>query len=77
MLQIQSGGSWEDFDDQDTAKPYVYDKIGNLISDEIEGIEQIAWDVDGKIRGITFDPNGDLRPSQCQRLVGAIEIHHK
>ncbi|MEO0583497.1 MAG: hypothetical protein AAF135_14835, partial [Bacteroidota bacterium] len=59
----QATNGTEDFDNQDsTQQKYFYDEIGNLISDQIEGIEQIKWNVDGKIRGITFDPNGDPRP---------------
>ncbi|MEL6135671.1 MAG: hypothetical protein AAFR59_20110, partial [Bacteroidota bacterium] len=60
----QATNGTEDFDNQDsTQQKYFYDEIGNLISDDIEGIQNIAWNVDGKIRGITFDPNGDPRPN--------------
>lgn len=40
-----------DVDDQDTLN-YEYDAIGNLISDEKEEIDEIIWNVGGKIRHI-------------------------
>lgn len=46
---------------------YVYDKIGNLVKDESEGVNGITWTVYGKIRSIdkgsglsyTYDPAGN------------------
>ncbi|PZR26530.1 MAG: hypothetical protein DI535_14065 [Citrobacter freundii] len=48
---VEAGSYAEDIDDQGTGN-YKYDKIGNLISDEAEGIESISWTVYGKISTI-------------------------
>jgi hypothetical protein len=51
-----------DVDDQDTLN-YAYDAIGNLIADEAEEIDEIIWNVGGKIRHIkrtTASPKPDL-----------------
>jgi len=49
----------EDIDDQ-TSYNYSYDEIGNLISDNAEGITAIDWNVYGKIRSISFSTKNNL-----------------
>jgi hypothetical protein len=44
-----------DVDDQDSLN-YAYDAIGNLIADEAEEIDEIIWNVGGKIRHIKRSP---------------------
>src|SRR5690606_34663093 len=41
-----------DIDDQSTGN-YTYDAIGNLVTDDQEGISEITWNVYGKISSIT------------------------
>jgi len=43
----------EDIDNQQSGN-YEYDAIGNLTADEQEGIEEIEWNVYGKIAGIKY-----------------------
>jgi RHS repeat-associated protein len=52
-----SGYSATDIDDEGTYtmgtdSNYHYDKIGNLIADEAEHIDEIKWDLQGKVRAV-------------------------
>ncbi|MDY8138497.1 DUF6443 domain-containing protein, partial [Aquimarina sp. 2201CG5-10] len=47
-----NGSQFNDLTDQDGGN-YQYDAIGQLISDQKEGITNIEWRVDGKVRKIT------------------------
>ncbi|MCB9018049.1 MAG: hypothetical protein H6544_05550 [Prevotellaceae bacterium] len=38
---------------------YKYDKIGNLVADKSEKIEEISWTMQGKVKRITRLPNSD------------------
>ena len=49
----------EDIDNQISTINYKYDPIGNLTSDEAEGLKQIDWSVYGKILKITKGSNKD------------------
>src|SRR5690606_6685497 len=49
---VSSGNYTTDIDDQGDDN-YAYDEIGNLISDDQEGISEISWNVYGKISSIT------------------------
>ncbi|MBX7227392.1 MAG: hypothetical protein K1X55_15260 [Chitinophagales bacterium] len=49
----------KDIEDQGTGN-YGYDEIGNLIRDDAEDIDEIVWDVYGKIKSINFDTKSDL-----------------
>src|SRR5690606_26729324 len=49
---VSSGNYTTDIDDQGDDN-YAYDEIGNLISDDQEGISEITWNVYGKISSIT------------------------
>ena len=60
---------WElilDIDDQSSENNYVYDAIGNLVSDEAEQISNITWSVYGKIRELnrTATPQVDVSNAQ-------------
>src|SRR5690606_13727569 len=48
---VSSGNYTTDIDDQGDDN-YAYDEIGNLISDDQEGISEITWNVYGKISSI-------------------------
>ena len=48
---VSAGNYSMDIDDQSTGN-YAYDKIGNMISDDVEGITNISWTAHGKIRQI-------------------------
>ena len=48
-----------DIDHQMNYPNYTYDAIGNLIADAAEGIDNITWNVYGKIKSI-HKTNGDL-----------------
>jgi RHS repeat-associated protein len=57
-----------DIDDQANPDNYTYDKIGNMISDDAEGISSIRWNIYGKILEIKkgtesiayqYDPAGN------------------
>tara|TARA_R110000744_G_scaffold217929_1_gene336636 strand:+ start:1004 stop:1285 length:282 start_codon:yes stop_codon:yes gene_type:complete len=39
---------------------YTYDQIGNLISDNAEGIDSIAWTPYGKVRAVYKDDNSEV-----------------
>src|SRR5690606_12612323 len=39
---------------------YVYDEIGNLVSDAEEGISNIDWTPYGKVRAVTKDDNSEV-----------------
>jgi len=39
---------------------YSYDQIGNLISDDAEGIDSIAWTPYGKVRAVYKDDNSEV-----------------
>jgi RHS repeat-associated protein len=47
----------EDIDDQNAGN-YQYDKIGNLVKDEAEGLQSINWTVYGKIASISKQKDG-------------------
>ncbi len=47
----------EDIDDQGESN-YQYDKIGNLVKDEAEGLQSISWTVYGKIASISKQKAG-------------------
>jgi len=49
---VGAGNYTEDVDDQNEAN-YKYDRIGNLSSDEAEGLQSVTWTVYGKIASIT------------------------
>lgn len=49
-----------DIDDQTSSTNYEYDEIGNLTSDEKEGITSIVWNVYGKIKSIDKSSGPDL-----------------
>jgi len=61
---------------------YSYDKIGNLVSDQAEGISEVKWNVQGKIASISktsgqtitygYDPDGN-RISKTVSGAGATE----
>jgi RHS repeat-associated protein len=65
---VAAGAHTADIDDQDVGN-YTYDDIGNLITDQAEGINGIVWTVYGKIRSINktdgtlieyqYDPAGN------------------
>lgn len=55
-LAINSGNYADDVDNQNSNN-YNYDEIGNLIKDEAEEIENIEWNLYGKIKKITRKPN--------------------
>ncbi|TAE49371.1 MAG: hypothetical protein EAZ89_14295, partial [Bacteroidetes bacterium] len=57
---IDAANYAEDIDSQ-SWNNYTYDSIGNLISDVSEGISNITWNLDGKIRGVQRTP-GSARP---------------
>ncbi|WP_439481619.1 RHS repeat domain-containing protein [Cyclobacterium plantarum] len=40
---------------------YTYDQIGNLIRDNAEGIDSIAWTPYGKVRAVFKDDNSEVR----------------
>ncbi|SJZ93246.1 RHS repeat-associated core domain-containing protein [Sediminibacterium ginsengisoli] len=48
---VAAGNYTEDIDDQSSGN-YTYDRLGNLISDNAEGLQNIQWTVYGKIRSI-------------------------
>ncbi|MBQ4819099.1 RHS repeat-associated core domain-containing protein [Aquimarina sp. MMG016] len=53
------GGRFNDLKDQ-RPRNYEYDAIGQLISDKKEGITDIEWRVDGKVRKITKDDGSTI-----------------
>ena len=55
-LAINSGNYVDDVDNQNSNN-YNYDEIGNLIKDEAEEIENIEWNLYGKIKKITRKSN--------------------
>lgn len=68
--KVPDGHFTEDIDDQTSHSNYEYDAIGNLTSDEAEGIVNIDWSVYGKILKIykggiapnivfQYDPSGN------------------
>ena len=57
-----------DIDGQD-AFNYEYDKIGNLIKDQQEGILNISWSVYGKIMSITKDEDRNEATTNDQTLI--------
>ena len=58
---IADGAFDYDIDDQQSNN-YAYDKIGNLISDQAEEIDEITWTVYGKIQSINRT-SGSKKPS--------------
>lgn len=58
-LQTVSSNFDNDIEDQGTGN-YGYDEIGNLIRDDAKDIDEIVWDVYGKIKSINFDTKSDL-----------------
>jgi YD repeat-containing protein len=40
---------------------YTYDEIGNLVSDNEEGIDSIVWTPYGKVRAVVKDDNSEVR----------------
>ncbi|GAA0561210.1 RHS repeat-associated core domain-containing protein [Chitinophaga japonensis] len=56
---VDASNYTEDIDDQPDDN-YRYDRIGNLVHDEAEGIDTIRWTVYGKIREIKKD-TADIR----------------
>src|SRR5688500_6709316 len=55
---VGSGTFSVDVDDQAAAN-YTYDAVGNLISDNAEGIDAIYWNVYGKIDSIKRDASSN------------------
>ncbi|MEL6133571.1 MAG: RHS repeat-associated core domain-containing protein, partial [Bacteroidota bacterium] len=52
--QVAAGAYSNDFDSHaNPTNNYIYDPSGNLIEDKQEGIANIVWNADGKIRSIT------------------------
>jgi len=47
--------SQEDFE---TLNNYKYDEEGRLIQDKAEGIQEIVWRVDGKVKKVIFEDIG-------------------
>jgi len=55
---VDSGQQYDNFNVENNN--YQYDEIGNLTSDEAEGISSISWTPYGKIEAIEKDDNTDL-----------------
>ena len=53
--QVNSGNYSVDIDNQVATDNYQYDKIGNLIADQAEGISSIKWNVTGKVKEVKGD----------------------
>jgi RHS repeat-associated protein len=51
---VTAGNYGTEIDPGQTATNYQYDKTGQLVKDEQEGIEKIEWTVTGKVKSIIF-----------------------
>jgi RHS repeat-associated protein len=54
---VSAGNYTNDIDNQSSGN-YTYDKIGNLIADNAEDLQNVQWTVYGKIRSITKSGTG-------------------